>query len=230
MKQQRGCSMGAKELWQAGVIMAEPLIVGIGGPSGSGKTTIADEIVRRFGPERCAMVRLDDYYRDLAHIPADGRAKWNFDTPDAIEFELLIAHVEALLRGATIAAPMYDFTNHTRRTETRQINARPVVIVEGTMSLYWRELRAAMGVRAYVHTDAQLCFERRSRRDTEERGRSAGAVLEQWRTTVWPMHTLYVLPTMAYADVILDGSDPVCAAEVLAARIADRLPNEVVRP
>lgn len=203
--------------------MARPLIVGIGGPSGSGKTTIANAICLRFGPERCAVLRLDDYYRDLAHIPLERRAQWNFDAPDAIEIELLVAQAETLSRGGTIHSPTYDFVSHSRKADTRCIGATAILIIEGTLALHWRELRAHMGIRAYVHAEERLCFERRLDRDVNERGRSTPSVLDQWQSTVWPMHVVYVLPSRAHADLVLDGSRLPDAAATLAEEIAQRI-------
>ncbi len=201
--------------------MAEPIIVGIGGPSGSGKTTIADALAQRLGPERCAVIRLDSYYRDLAHLPAGRRAAWNFDAPDSIEIELLVRDIEVLSRGLTIESPTYSFVTHSRNPETVSISPRHVVIVEGTLALHWSELREQMAIRAYVHADEALCFERRVRRDVSERGRSVTGVRDQWRSTVWPMHLLYVLPSRAYADIVLDGTHTLEAAAALEDAIGE---------
>lgn len=199
-----------------------PLVVGIGGPSGCGKTTVAETLRQRLGAKHCTIVRMDDYYRDLAYLPLEQRAVWNFDAPDAIEHELLIAHVEALILGETVRSPVYSFVTHTRTAETHRVAPTPVIVVEGTLALHWRELRDRMDVRAYVHADEALCFERRLRRDTGERGRDPEGVRQQWQATVWPMHVLYVLPSRAYADIVLDGSDPAAAAMTLEKRLACR--------
>ncbi|NLH99280.1 MAG: uridine kinase [Chthonomonadales bacterium] len=195
--------------------MERPIVIGIGGPSGGGKTTVAGALRRRLGVERCAIVRVDDYYRDLAHLPIEQRAAWNFDAPDAIEHELLVADMEALVMGRSIRSPVYSFVTHTRTDETRAVAWAPFIVIEGTLALHWRELREAMDVRAYVDADEQVCFGRRMRRDTEERGRDPHGVRRQWQETVWPMHVLYVLPSRAYADIVLDGSDAAAASEEL---------------
>jgi uridine kinase len=191
------------------------LVIGIAGPSGSGKTTVADALARRLGPAGCAVVRVDDYYRELAHLPIEQRARWNFDAPDAIEHELLIADVEALIQGRAISSPVYSFSEHTRTGETRSVAPAAHIIVEGILALHWRELRDMMDLRVYVHADERVCLERRMRRDIEERGRDPDGVLRQWQETVWPMHVLYVLPTRAYADMVLDGNDAQAGAETL---------------
>lgn len=202
--------------------MTRPIVIGIGGPSGSGKTTVADELRRRLGGERCAVVRVDDYYRDLVHLPLEQRAAWNFDAPDAIEHERVIADLEALAMGLAILSPVYCFVTHTRTAKTHAVAPAPVIIVEGTLALHWRELRDMMGVRAYVHADERVCFERRMRRDVGERGRDPDGVRLQWQETVWPMHALYVLPSRAYADITLDGNDPTGAAGDLERHVRSR--------
>lgn len=142
----------------------------------------------------------------------------NFDEPDALDRGLLFEHLSQLARGTDIRVPVYDFARHTRAAETTLLRAEAFIIVEGLFALYWEEVRALFGTSVFVTAEDGLCFERRLERDTRERGRSAESVLEQYRHTVRPMAERYVLPTRAFADVVVagTGSLDVSAAAVLA--------------
>ncbi len=149
-----------------------PQVIGIAGASGSGKTRLASELARELDGIHFP---LDNYYFDLSHLPAADRAKENFDDPALIESSLLAAHVAALARGETIERPLYDFSQHIRipdRTETMQAGA--FVLVEGLFALYYPELLSLYQMRVYLDTPDDVCFDRRMRRDTIERGRYAG--------------------------------------------------------
>ncbi len=180
-----------------------PLIIGIAGGSGSGKTTIAKAVVESVGSDRVVLIQQDAYYRDLAHLPFDDRVKTNFDHPDSLETELLIAHLQRLRAGEPIDRPVYDFSSHCRTTATVRVDPEPVVIVEGILVLIERELREIMDLRIYIDTDGDLRVLRRLERDLLERGRSVESVISQYLLTVRPMHLQFVEPSKRYADIIV---------------------------
>ena len=189
--------------------LIKPLVVGIAGGSGSGKTTVARKLAAGLGPERVALVEQDAYYGDAAHLPPTERAARNYDHPDAIDAPLLAAHLRALKAGQAIEAPVYDFVRHARQPETRRIEPRSCVVVEGILVLAMEAVREALDLRLYVETDADIRFIRRLRRDVEERGRSVESVVAQWEATVRPMHLEFVEPSKRHADLIIPERDAV---------------------
>lgn len=181
-----------------------PIVLGIAGCSGSGKTTLAAELARTLGGIHFP---LDNYYRDLSHLPVSERALQNFDDPALIESALLAAHVGALARGDTIARPLYDFSTHTRIPDcTEPVSAGAFLIVEGLFALFYPELLPHYGLRVYVDTPDDVCFDRRVRRDIEERGRTPKCVMQQYETTVRPSSLAWVRPSAANADLTVDGT------------------------
>ena len=182
-----------------------PVVMGIAGASGSGKTTLAAELARMLGGIHFP---LDNYYRDLRHLPHEERTRQNFDDPSLIESELLAEHVAVLARGEAIERPLYDFSTHTRvpdRTET--IRAGAFLMVEGLFALYYPALLPLYQLRVYVETPDEVCFERRMRRDIDERGRTEESVRRQYAATVRPASERYVRPSAANADLIVDGTE-----------------------
>jgi uridine kinase len=181
-----------------------PTVLGIAGCSGSGKTTLANELARALGGLRFP---LDDYYLDLAHLPLAERKQKNFDDPALIEVPLLARHIGALARGETIDRPVYDFATYTRvHGRTERVAAGPFVIVEGLFVLHYPELLPIYQLCVYVDTPDALCFERRLKRDVEERGRTPESVRRQYELTVRPASEAYVRPSAANADLIVDGT------------------------
>ena len=181
-----------------------PVVLGIAGASGSGKTMLAAELAREL---EAVNFPLDNYYRDLAHLPPAERARQNFDDPALIESALLAAHVEALARGETIERPLYDFSTYIRDPErTETVRAGAFVLVEGLFALHYAELLPLYQLRIYVDTPDEVCFERRLRRDMDERGRTAESVQLQYEETVRPASLMYVRPSAAHADLTLDGT------------------------
>lgn len=197
------------------------VVVGVAGGTASGKTTISEAILDRVGRERVAHVQHDAYYRDLSHLEMDARRQVNFDHPDALETELLVAHLDALCRGESIQVPVYDFSTYVRLPETRRVDPRPVVLVEGILAFAEPELRKRLDIKVYVDTDADLRFIRRLRRDLAERQRTVDSVIEQYLETVRPMHLEFVEPSKRYADVIIPegGFNPI-AIDLVATRVA----------
>jgi uridine kinase len=181
-----------------------PVVLGIAGCSGSGKTTLAAELAHTLGGIH---FHLDNYYLDLGHLPFSERIQKNFDDPAMIESPLLTAHVAALARGETIERPVYDFSTHTRVVGcTESVSAGRFMVVEGLFALYYPELLALYGLRVYVDTPDSLCFERRMKRDIEERGRTPESIKQQYEATVRPASVAFVRPSSVNADLQIDGT------------------------
>ncbi|NLE76270.1 MAG: uridine kinase [Chloroflexi bacterium] len=196
------------------------IVIGVAGGTGSGKTTVAREILQRVGAQRIVYIQHDSYYRDQAEKPLEERAKVNYDHPDSLESELLVEHLQRLKRGDPVEAPFYDFTTHTRRPETRVVEPRRIILVEGILIFADRALREQMDVKIFVDTDADLRFIRRLQRDIEERGRTMRSVIDQYLTTVRPMHLEFVEPSKRYADIIIpEGGFNVVALDLVVAHV-----------
>ncbi len=186
-----------------------PLIIGIAGGSGSGKTTIAESVCEMVGRDVAVLIQYDAYYRDQAHLTFEERARINYDHPDSLETELLIEHLRTLQAGGEIHRPVYDFSTHTRTERTVRIAPDRVLLVEGILVLAEPDLRNLFDLRIYIDTDADLRLVRRLQRDIIERGRTVDSVLQQYETTVRPMHLQFVDPSKRYADIILpEGYNP----------------------
>ena len=179
-------------------------MLAIAGCSGSGKTTLAAELARTLDGVH---FQFDHYYRDLAHLPLAERVKQNFDDPSLIESPLLIAHVAALAQGQAIERPTYDFSTYTRVPNTTEfIHPAPYLLVEGLFALHYPDLLPLYHLRVYVETPDDICFERRLRRDIEERGRTPESVRAQYEATVRPSSIAFVRPSAAHADLTIDGT------------------------
>ena len=195
-----------------------PLVIGLAGGTGSGKTTVADALVRTAGPERVALLPQDAYYRAQPHVSFEARARTNYDEPGAFDFDLLLAHVEALVRGEAIERPVYDFARHDRSQRTLRLDSAPIVIVEGILVLHDPGLRSRLSLKVFVDAPADERFIRRLERDVRERGRTPDSVIEQYRRTVKPMHDLFVEPSKQHADLIVpEGGSNTVALDVLRA-------------
>lgn len=203
------------------MVQLKPILVLIGGPTCSGKTTVAGAVRDRIGRHACTVIELDRYYRDLSHLPPTVRAAANFDHPDAIDWALLKEHVRSLCSGESVAAPTYDFANHTRRAETVEIGSTPVLLVEGVLALCDEELASAASLRIYIDAPDALCLGRRIARDVTERGRSERSVREQFARTVRPMAEEFVKPMKLRCELVLDGSARI---DDLAQCVVDRIP------
>jgi uridine kinase len=179
------------------------MIIGICGGTGSGKTTVAVRILDAVGRESVVYLQQDSYYKDLAHLPLEDRHRVNFDHPDAVDNDLLIGHAEALRAGHTIEQPVYDFTVHARRSELKRIEPRPITLIEGILIFENPKLRALMDLKIFVDTADDIRFIRRLKRDIAERGRTVESVINQYLTTVRPMHLEFVEPSKRWADIII---------------------------
>jgi uridine kinase len=178
-------------------------VIGVAGGSGSGKTTVVRRIVDSLGPEQVTLLDHDRYYRDRNDLRLEERAALNYDHPDALETDLLVQHVRALKSGTPVNVPQYDFTRHARLSETEVFQPRRALIVEGILVFTDAALRELMDIKVFVDTDSDTRFIRRLQRDVAERGRTMDSVIDQYQTTVKPMHLEFVEPSKRYADVII---------------------------
>jgi uridine kinase len=183
-----------------------PHSIGIAGPSSSGKTELARQLAARL--PGAAIVSLDSYYRGMDEIPFEQRRKSNFDHPDALEWELLHEHLQAMAEGRAFDEPVYSFAAYARAAETRRVEPAEYIILEGLFVLYWPDLRSALDTKVYVETDPGVCFRRRLVRDVAERGRTPESVREQYERTVRPGAEWFVVPTRQYADLVVSGEEP----------------------
>lgn len=197
---------------------AHPFLIGIAGPSGSGKTALARRLAPLL-PRDSIVISLDSYYHPQSHLPAEQRAALNYDHPDALDWHLLLAHLDRLRHGHAVEQPIYRFDHHTRDAVTRRVPPRPFLVLEGILALYSPKVRDIMDLKVFVDTREEECFGRRLRRDVAERGRTEASVAEQYQATVRPMAEQYVLPSRRFADLIVSGEEPIDAGvdRVLAA-------------
>lgn len=182
-----------------------PVVVAIAGCSGSGKTTLAAELARTL---RGVPFPLDNYYRDLGHLPQAERARQNMDDPAIIESPLLAAHIAALAQGEAVERPLYDFATYERIAErTETVRAGAFLVVEGIFALYYPEILPLCDLRVYVDTPDELCLERRLKRDVEQRGRTPESVRRQYDATVRPAGLAFVRPSAVNAHLTVDGTE-----------------------
>ena len=204
------------------------LVIGIAGGTGSGKTTLMNNLIQRFEGQ-VTVLSHDNYYRRNDHLTYEERCRINYDEPAALETDLMARHLEQLRRGETIACPVYDFAQHNRSHETIEISPKSVIIVEGILIFEDQALRDLMDIRIFVDTDADVRLCRRIKRDVNKRGRSLESVLEQYQTTVKPMHEKYVEPSKKHANlVVLEGGKNWVALDMIVGRIQRHL-DEVTK-
>lgn len=197
-----------------------PVIIGIAGGTGSGKTSIARAIYDRVGKDRIEWISHDSYYRNFEGLTPEERHNINWDHPDSLETELLARHVDVLCKGSAVDVPIYDFAAYARKAETQRVEPRRVVIVEGILVLAEPELRKRIDIKLFVDTPADIRLVRRLMRDIGGRGRSVESVIEQYVTTVRPMHEEFVEPSKRYADLIIpEGGENLVAIDAIIARV-----------
>ncbi|MDE3059242.1 MAG: uridine kinase [Bacteroidota bacterium] len=205
------------------------LVIGIAGGTGSGKTTVTQRILDRLHVQQDNVVvtQHDSYYKDLsAHhgLPPD---KINFDHPDSLETSLLIQHIKDLRNGKAVEQPIYNFTTHSRLKTTKHLEPKDIIIIEGILILVDKELRDLMDIKIFLDTDADERVLRRLRRDTVERGRSIESVMNQYISTVKPMHLEFVEPSKHWADIIIPrGGENAVAIDMVVAKIESMLRNK----
>ena len=182
--------------------MDDVLVIGIAGGSGSGKTTLVKNLLEKFSGN-ITVISHDNYYKEHSDLTYEQRCLINYDEPAAFETDLMVAQLEQLRQGNAIQCPVYDFTVHNRSDQVTTIQPEKVIIVEGILIFADEQLRKLMDVKIFVDTDADIRILRRLRRDVNKRGRSIESVIDQYQTTVKPMHEKYVEPSKKYADIVV---------------------------
>ena len=197
----------------------DTMVIGIAGGTGSGKTTLTQRIKAEFGDDVCVLYH-DNYYKRHTGMTYEERSKLNYDHPDAFDAELFARDLAALRRGETIHCPVYDYTIHNRSDETIEVVPTRVIVVEGILIFADPALRELMDIKIFVDTDADVRILRRLIRDVRDRERTMESVVQQYLTTVKPMHEAFVEPSKKYADIIVPegGKNPV-ALDMIVQRI-----------
>jgi uridine kinase len=202
----------------------QPLLIGIAGGTGSGKSTVTRRLADALAGTSVGFIAMDAYYRDLGAMPMDERRRRNFDHPDAYDLPLLVEHLDLLHRGQAIEVPVYDFRRHERSTHTTPVPAGEVIIVDGILLFHDPRVRDLCDVKVFVDADADVRLARRIRRDMAERGRSLDDILDQYLTTVRPMHDQFIAPTKAFADLVIPhGGHNDVAVDLLLQYVTSRL-------
>ena len=200
------------------------IMIGIAGGSGSGKSTFTNRIKAEFG-DKVTVIYHDNYYKSNDGIPFEIRQKNNYDSPEAFETDLLISHLKSLRRGESVQCPVYDYSQHNRTDKTIELKPSRIIIVEGILVLENPELRSLFDIKIYVEADADERIIRRIIRDVKERGRQVEDISTQYLTTVKPMHYLYVEPTKAKADIVINSGMNDVAFDLMKTKIKSLLEN-----
>jgi uridine kinase len=206
----------------------KPQIIGVAGGTGSGKSTVARNVAKALHTESVAFIDMDAYYLNFAHLPLAERRKINWDHPEAFDWELLVGQLARLAAGEPIEKPVYDFVSHTRSGTTIVVPPAHVVVIDGILLFSDPRVRDLCDVKVFVDADADIRLIRRIRRDMSKRGRSLDEIIDQYLTTVQPMHLQFVEPTKRYADVIVPhGGHNAIAIEMIVAKIQRRLESPI---
>ena len=178
-------------------------VIGICGGSGGGKSTLSKAVADELTSDTCCVLIHDSYYKDISHLTLEERAKTNFDHPSSLDTSLLIQHVRDLKQGKKVEVPNYDFSTHMRTNVTTTVQPKPVVIVEGILIFSDPDLVKELDVKVFVDADSDVRLIRRLKRDMKERGRTVEQVIDQYQTTVKPMHEMFVEPSKNVADIVI---------------------------
>jgi uridine kinase len=201
-------------------MMRKPVVIGVTGGSGSGKTSVTKAIYESLKDHSILVLEQDYYYKDQSDLPFEERLKTNYDHPLAFDNDLLIEHIQMLLRYETIEKPVYDYAIHTRSDKVIQVEPKDVIILEGILVLEDERLRNLMDIKLYVDTDADLRIIRRLTRDIRDRGRTFDSVIDQYLNVVRPMHNQFIEPTKRYADIIIpEGGHNHVAIDLMVTKI-----------
>jgi len=196
-------------------------IIGIAGGTGSGKTTVVRKITEALPPHYVAVVPLDSYYNDTTDMTEEERHRINFDHPDAFDWKLLTKQINELREGRAIEQPTYSYIECNRQKETIHVEPKPVIIIEGIMTLLNKKLRDMMDLKIFVDTDSDERLIRNIQRDTVERGRTVEMVVDRYLKVLKPMHEQFIEPTKRYADIIIpQGGENLKGIEILCQYIA----------
>ena len=207
--------------------MQKTTIIGIAGGTGSGKTTVVKNIVNALPPHYVAVVPLDLYYNDTSEMSEEERHAINFDHPDAFDWKLLAKHVNDLRNGIAIEQPTYSYLLCNRLKETIHVEPKPVIIIEGIMTLLNKRLRDIMDLKIFVDADPDERLIRNIQRDTIDRGRTVSMVVERYLEVLKPMHEQFIEPTKRYADLIIpQGGENEKGIGILCSYIEGLVPME----
>ncbi len=202
-----------------------PILIGISGGTGSGKSTVTKEIFKEIAEDSITIIEQDSYYKEQSHLSFEDRVKTNYDHPDAFDNELLKEHLSDLLIGKAIEKPIYDFENHNRKSETIKVEPKDIIILEGILILYEKEIRDLLDIKIFVDTDSDVRVIRRILRDIKDRGRTLDSVILQYMSTVRPAHLQFIEPTKRYADIIIpEGGYNKVAIDLIVTKI-----NEIIK-
>ena len=205
------------------------MIIGICGGTGSGKTTIARRIIDSVGNKNVILIEQDAYYLNLEDMPLDERHKANFDHPDSIDSDLLMNHIKNLRNGQSVEMPIYDYETHTRQKETKNIEPRPVVLIEGILIFALPRVLDLLDIKVFVDTPDDIRFIRRLERDIAERGRTIESVIKQYYATVRPMHFQFVEPSKRFADILIpESANYDIGIELLCGRIREEINRQLL--
>lgn len=203
-------------------------VIGIAGGTGAGKTTVARLVTENVG-ESVTRIPLDNYYEDLSHLEFEERQDVNYDHPSAFEWELLRTHLEQLLEGQPVEMPQYDFEQHNRKHERVDVEPTDVIVLEGILALYDEQINDMMDLRLYVETDADVRILRRIQRDVIDRGRGLEGVIDQYLSTVKPMHEQFIEPTKKHADLIIPEGANSVAVNLLEEKVKAEVDGDATR-
>ena len=207
--------------------MNKTTIIGIAGGTGSGKTTVVNKIVEALPPHYVAVVPLDSYYNDTSEMTEEERHAINFDHPDAFDWKLLAKHIDDLRKGIAIEQPTYSYLLCNRLKETIHVSPKPVIIIEGIMTLLNKRLRDIMDLKIFVDADPDERLIRNIQRDTIDRGRTVSMVVERYLEVLKPMHEQFIEPTKRYADLIIpQGGENERGIGILCHYIEGLIPTE----
>jgi uridine kinase len=202
----------------------KPLIIGIAGGSGSGKSTVARNVADNLDGLSVAFIDMDAYYRNFTELSLDERRRLNWDHPDAFDYQLLTDHLERLAARETVPKPVYDFVTHLRSDEVVPIDPSDVVVIDGILLFVDERVRDLCDVKVFVDAEADIRLIRRIQRDLRKRGRPLDEIIDQYLSTVQPMHLQFVEPSKRYADIIVPrGGHNSVAIEMIVAKIRQRL-------
>ena len=205
-----------------------PLMIGVARGSGSGKTTICRQLADRFGAA-ALVLSSDNYYRSQSHLSPAARAEVNFDHPDAIDFQLLADHLAEIRNGKAVEVPQYDFTTHTRHQHSANLDAPPILLVEGILLFVHDEVRQHFDLTIFVNAASETRYQRRLARDMEERGRTAESVEAQWKNTVVPMYDRFVAQTQRQVQMIINTDNDIRQDMDLLTILADGIRGSLER-
>lgn len=176
-------------------------LIGITGGSGSGKSTVVRKISEAHPDSIC--IAQDNYYKSASFVNNHNILAFNFDHPDAFDMDLMVENLKDLKAGKAIDMPQYDFVKHQRKPETKHIEPKTIIIVDGLMVLYDKRIRDLLDLKLFVDTPSDIRFVRRLQRDIKERGRTVESVVEQYVNVVRPGHFNFIEPCKEYADLII---------------------------